>query len=77
MKYLGTKNRYKVISPITDANNILVSKNMEICKIFNNYLSNLGPSMDAKIPNSQLKKFNTTSIMKSLCYDPINPKEVL
>ena len=33
--------------------------------------------MDAKIPNTQLKKFNATNIKKSFCYDPIFPEEVL
>ena len=33
--------------------------------------------MDAKIPNTQLKKFRTTNMMKSFCYDPISPEEVL
>ena len=32
--------------------------------------------MNAKI-NTQLKKFNTTNIMKSFCCDPISPKKVL
>ena len=33
--------------------------------------------MDAKIPNTQSKQFNTTNTMKSFCYDPLSPEEVL
>ena len=33
--------------------------------------------MNAKIPNTQFKKFNTTNIMKSFCYDPISLEEAL
>ena len=68
---------HKVIPTITDVNNGLVSENTEICNKFNNYFTNVGPSMDAKIPNTYLKKFNTTNIMKSSCYDPVSPEEVL
>ena len=71
------KIKHKVIYTITNVNNRLVSENMEICNKFNNYFTDVGPSTDAKIPNTQLKKFNTTDITKSFCYDPINPEEVL
>ena len=71
------KNKHKIVSTITDVNNRIVSENTEICNIFNNYFTNVGPSMDAKIPNTQLKKFSTTNVMKSFCYDPISPEEVL
>ena len=33
--------------------------------------------MDARIPKTQLKKFNTISTIKSFCYDPICPEVVL
>ena len=71
------KNKHKIVSTITDVNNRIVSENTEICNIFNNYFTNVGPSMDAKIPNTQVKKFSTTNVMKSFCYDPISPEEVL
>ena len=74
---LGHKKINKVLSTITDVNNRLVSENTEICNILHNYFTNVGPSMDAKIPTTQLKKFNTTSIMKLFCYDPIRSEEVL
>ena len=76
MKYLSTK-KHKVMSTVTDVNNRLVSENMEICNIFNNYFTNVGLSMDARIPKTQLKKFNTINKLKSFCYDPICPEVVL
>ena len=33
--------------------------------------------MDAKLPNTQLKKVHSINIMKLLCYDPISPEKVL
>ena len=54
-----------------------ISDKSVICNMLNNYFTNLGPSMDAKIPKTSTKQFDIPSKIKSFQYDYITPEEIL
>ena len=71
------KHQQDGINVIKDSSENKIFDKSVICNMLNNYFTNLGPSMDAKIPKTSTKQFDIPSKIKSFQYDYITPEEIL
>ena len=71
------KYQRQIINVILDINNEKITDTQAISNLLNNYFTNIGPSMDAKIPKCPNKdKFKLSSIFNSFQFELISPDEV-
>ena len=62
---------------ISDVQNKKITDTQTISNLLNSYFTNVGPSMDAKIPKCQTKaRFKLSSLLNSFQFDLISPDEV-
>ena len=66
----------ETIAFITDTNNCSITEKEAISNLLNDYFTNVGLRMDAKIAKASTK-FKTPSVSKSFFYETITPEEVL
>ena len=48
----------------------------KISNLLNKYSINVGPALDAAIPNAKFENCSISSIVHSFCFDAITPDEV-
>ena len=71
------KYQRQIISVISDMHNKKITDKQAISNLLNNYFTNVGPSMDAKIPKCQNKdKFKLSSLLNSFQFELISSDEV-
>ena len=71
------KYQRQIIDVILDINNKKITDTQAISNLLNNYFTNIGPSMDAKIPKCPNKnKFKLSSLLNSFQFELISPDEV-
>ena len=71
------KYQRQIINVISDINNEKITDTQAISNLLNNYFTNIGPSMDAKIPKCPNKdEFKLSSLLNSFQFELISPDEV-
>ena len=70
------RHQTETIASITDTNNCSITEKEAISNLLNDYFTNVGLRMDAKIAKASTK-FKTPSVTKSFFYETITPEEVL
>ena len=71
------KYQCQIINVISDINNEKITDTQAISNLLNNYFTNVGPSMKAKIPKCPNKnKFKLSSLLNSFQFKLISPDEV-
>ena len=70
------KNTSNNINILNDLIKGKITDKTNISNTLNNFFTNIGPSMYAKVPRSTHSMFEVSSNVKSFQFDPITPEKV-